>query len=92
MITVKINEHTRKGKLLFEMLLSLEESGYCSIERIPNAKLLKSFNEAKEGKYTACKSDDDLSKTLKSKAYKSLSRAIKDVKQGKIHPIEDLFK
>ena len=92
MITVKINEHSRKGKLLFEMLLSLEESGYCSIVRIPNSKLIKSFNEAKEGKFTVCKSDDDLSKTLKSEAYKSLVRAVKEVKQGKIHPIDDLFK
>ena len=92
MITVKINEHTRKGKLLFEMLLSLEESGYCSIERIPNAETLRAMNDAKKGKVTKYESADDLLKKIKSEAQKSLARAVKEMKQGKIHPIDDLFK
>ncbi|MCX6221298.1 MAG: hypothetical protein NTZ69_09925 [Bacteroidia bacterium] len=74
MITVKFNERTKKGKKLLEIIIDLEIKGYLTIERIPNAQLIKAINEAKEGKVTSWNNIEDLFKMLNSDVKKSRAK------------------
>jgi hypothetical protein len=60
MTTVTINERTNKGKLLMEILRTIENEGFISIEKRPNAKIRRAINDVKNGKVTKCDSVDDL--------------------------------
>lgn len=64
MTTIKVNEHTAKGKSLIEFLRKFEGENFIQIDEDPNAETLKAISEISQGKGKRHKTIDSLMSDL----------------------------